>query len=136
MAGLLIYENGSTYRIIKGCPSVLRQPLYFLFPKIETLFEAVDTSASVYELLLTREEWVAFRANINNDILLRGASLDYVTARTTDGGLLILGMDSLFQWFHLFPREITDINQNCTTMIPQIMWNCKLYFNQLTVTRG
>ena len=44
--------------------------LFALLIQIETLLEAINTSAGVYQLLLTREEGVALGANVNDDILL------------------------------------------------------------------
>ena len=38
-------------------------------------------------------------ANFNADILLGGAGVDYVTAHTSDGCVLVIGMDSVL---HLF----------------------------------
>jgi hypothetical protein len=67
-----------------------------LLIQIETLLEAINTSAGVYQLLLTREEGVALGANVNDDILLSGAGLNDIAAGTADRGLLVLGMDALF----------------------------------------
>ena len=66
-----------------------------LLVQIETLLEAINTSAGVYQLLLAREEGVALGANVNDDILLSGASLNDIAASATNGRLLIIGMDAL-----------------------------------------
>ena len=66
-----------------------------LLIQVEALLKAINTSAGVYQLLLTGEERMALRANVNDDVFLGGASLDDVAAGTTNGRLLIIGMDSL-----------------------------------------
>ncbi len=66
-----------------------------LLVQIETLLKAINTSAGIYQLLLTGEERVTLRANVNYDILLGRASLDDIAASATNGRLLIVGMDSL-----------------------------------------
>ena len=65
-----------------------------LLVQIETLLEAINTSAGVYQLLLAREEGVALGANVNDDILLGGAGLNDISAGTAARGLLVLGMDA------------------------------------------
>ena len=70
--------------------------LFSLLVQIETLLEAINTSAGVYQLLLTREEGVALGANVNDDVLLGGAGLNDIAAGTADRGLLVVGMDALF----------------------------------------
>ncbi len=66
-----------------------------LLIQVEALLKAINTSAGVYQLLLTGEERMALRANVDNDVLLRGARFDDVAASATNGRLVILGMDSL-----------------------------------------
>ncbi len=66
-----------------------------LLVQIETLLKAINTSAGIYQLLLTGEERVTLRANVNYDILLGRASFDDIAASATNGRLLIVGMDSL-----------------------------------------
>ena len=56
--------------------------LFSLLVQIETLLEAINTSAGVYQLLLTREEGVALGANVNDDVLLGGAGLNDIAAGT------------------------------------------------------
>ena len=68
--------------------------LFALLIQIETLLEAINTSAGVYQLLLTREEGVALGTNFHTDILLGGAGRIDSTASAADGGLLIIRMDS------------------------------------------
>ena len=66
-----------------------------LLIQVEALFIAINTSAGVYQLLLTGEERMALGTNVNYDVLLGGASLDDVAASTTNGRLFVVGMDSL-----------------------------------------
>ena len=80
--------------------------LFSLLVQIETLLEAINTSAGVYQLLLTREEGVALGANVNDDILLGGAGLNDIAAGTADRGLLVVGMDALF---HVVSPLSTDM---------------------------
>lgn len=68
---------------------------FILLVQIETLLKAINTSAGIYQLLLTGEERVTLRTNVNYDILLSRASLDDIAASATNGRLLIIGMDSL-----------------------------------------
>ena len=71
----------------------------------EALVEAINTSAGIDELLLTRKEGMAFGANFNADILAGGAGLDLRAARAADDGGLILGMDVLFHWLSPLSRS-------------------------------
>ncbi len=66
-----------------------------LLVEIKTLLEAINTSAGVYQLLLTGEERVTLRANVYYDVLLGGASLDDIAASTTNSCLLIIWVDTL-----------------------------------------
>ena len=68
---------------------------FILLVQIETLLEAINTSAGIYQLLLTGEERVTLRANVNDDVLLGRASLNDVATSATNGRLLIIGMDAL-----------------------------------------
>lgn len=67
-----------------------------LLIEIKTPLEAVNTSAGVYQLLLTGEERVTLRANVNYDILLCGASFNNIAASTTNCCLIIVRMYTLF----------------------------------------
>jgi hypothetical protein len=61
----------------------------------ELLVEAFNTSASVNQLLLAGIERVTLGADFNSDILLSRPGLKHGTTSTANGGLLIIGMDSL-----------------------------------------
>ena len=67
-----------------------------LFVQTETLSELVYTAAGINQLLLTGVEGVTSRTNFNTNILFRRAGLDDITAGAFDGGLLIIGMKTLF----------------------------------------
>ena len=61
----------------------------------ELLVETFNTSASVNQLLLAGIERVTLGADFNSDILLGRPGLKHGTTSTANGGLLIIGMDSL-----------------------------------------
>lgn len=65
-----------------------------LLAQTELLVEAADTPAGIEHLLLTGEEGVALCANFHADILLGRTGVVNGTASATDGGLLIIRMDS------------------------------------------
>ena len=63
---------------------------------IETFLETINTTASIYQLLLAGIEGMALGADLHGDILLGGAGLDDLAAGAADGRTLVLGMDALF----------------------------------------
>ena len=65
-------------------------------------FEPLDTTSGVYELLLTREERVAVRADFDLDLRLRRSRLKRVAARARDDGTLIRWM---YTCFHCLLRD-------------------------------
>ena len=67
----------------------------------KALVEALNTSASVNQLLLTSVEGMALRANFDVDLGLGGTSLDDVAACAGDGAVNVVRMDTLFHSFHL-----------------------------------
>ena len=69
-----------------------------LLLQAEALVEAINTSTGVNQLLLAGIERVALGADLNGDVLLGGAGLDDVAAGASDGGLLVIGMDSFFHF--------------------------------------
>ena len=69
--------------------------------EVETLLEAVNTSAGIDKLLFTGEERMALGANFNADILGCGTGGYLVTARAADSSFLVLGMQILFHSIHL-----------------------------------
>ena len=66
--------------------------LIFLF-HIETLLEAINTSASIYELLLTGVERMALGADINLHLFLRRTGFKCFTAYAANDAFAVLGMD-------------------------------------------
>ena len=70
-------------------------PLTGYLLQAELLVEAFNTSASVNQLLLAGIERVTLGADFNSDILLSRPGLEHGTTSTANGGLLIIGMDSL-----------------------------------------
>ena len=82
-------------------PASKRCRLYFLL-QAETLVEAINASTGVNQLLLAGIEGVALGADFNTDLLLGRASGKSITASATDGGLLVVGMDTFLHFVHLF----------------------------------
>ena len=68
--------------------------------------EALDPARGVHQLQLTGEERMARRADVDVDVLLGGAGLDDVAARTDDGGTSRSGDECLPSW-----REAAGINR-------------------------
>ena len=66
-----------------------------------SLLELIDTSACIYELLLTCVERVALGADVNTQAALRGSCLESLAASALYGDNLCLRMDSFFHVFHL-----------------------------------
>ena len=60
------------------------------------LVELVHAAAGVDELLLAGVEGVALGADFNGDVLLGRTGLNHIAAGAANGGLLIVGMNSLF----------------------------------------
>ncbi len=78
-------------------------PVYeCLFVCFESLLEFVDATAGIDELLLAGIERMALRANFNLHLAaLGGSGLNALTAGTNNSALFVVGMDSLFHFFHL-----------------------------------
>jgi len=66
--------------------------LCFLF-HIEALLEAINTSASINQLLLAGVERMALRADINLHLFLCGTGLKSFTAYAANYAFAVLGMD-------------------------------------------
>ena len=62
--------------------------------------ELINAAAGVDQLLLAGVEGVALGADLNRDVLLGGAGLYDGAAGASDGGLLIIGMDSFLHWYN------------------------------------
>ena len=74
---------------------------------VETLVEALDASAGIDQLLLAGEEGVALGADFNTEIRDGRTGLDGVAAGAPDNGGLIIGMNFLFHFFHLFKQKLS-----------------------------
>ena len=74
--------------------------------QVVLLVETINTTAGVYQLLLTCKERVTLGANFDLDVLLGGTGLNYFAACTTDSGLFVVGMDSFLHRIHLFRQVI------------------------------
>ena len=82
----------------------LKAPVYQL--KTISLFELIDTSTGINQLLLAREERMAITANIyfENFTILRRASLESSSTSASNSYFVIFGMDISFHYFHLAVR--------------------------------
>ena len=75
-----------------------------LLAAVKTLVELVNTSASVYQLLLASVERMALGANFNLQVTLGGSALNNRAASALNGAFLVFGMDSCLHLFHLFTK--------------------------------
>ncbi len=66
--------------------------------EIELLLELVYTSACIYKLLLAGEKRMAFRANINLNVVLNRLGNIFCATSTLDSGGLVIGMDTLLHF--------------------------------------
>ena len=108
----------------------------FLLLQAEFLVELFNTSAAVYQLLLTGEERVALGTDFHSDILLGGTCLDHISAGTSDGSRLIIGMDAVFHAVTAFHSCLSPMGSNpsvnyAVTIITRVMENVKCYFFSL-----
>ena len=76
---------------------------------IETLFEAIHTSAGIHQLLLAGEERMAFGADFDFQLGFNGAGLKRFTANAANGGLDIFRMDFFFHAFSPLLRMLMGI---------------------------
>jgi hypothetical protein len=65
------------------------------------LVELINTAAGVDQFLLAGIERMALGADLNGDVLLGGAGLDDRAASASDGGLLVIRMNSFLHCFSL-----------------------------------
>ena len=61
-----------------------------------TLLELINTSAAVNEFLAAGVEGVALGADLDGDVLLRGAGLIHGAAGAADRGRLVIRMETVF----------------------------------------
>ena len=82
----------------------LKAPVYQL--KTISLFELIDTSTGINQLLLAREERMAVAANIyfENVAFFRRARFESSSTSASYGYFVIFGMDISFHYFHLAVR--------------------------------
>ena len=66
-----------------------------LLVEVEFLLELIYTSACINKLLLAGKERMAFRANIDLDVILNGFGNIFCATSTLDSGGLVFGMDTL-----------------------------------------
>src|SRR5207247_4087057 len=76
----------------------------FLGPFGVTLLEAIDSACRVDQLLLACEEWMALRADLDAQLLLRRTGRPRLAASAVDLDLMILRMDLCFHGLTLVRR--------------------------------
>lgn len=100
----------------------LKAPVYQL--KTISLFELIDTSTGINQLLLTREERMAITANIHfeNFTIFRRAGLESSSTSANNSYFVIFGMYISFHYFHLAVRFFFL----CFSIIPlfSLLVNC------------
>ena len=71
--------------------------------EIELLLKLIYSTASVNELLLAGKERMAFRANINLNVILNGLGNIFCATSTLNSRSVVFGMETLFHFkFPLF----------------------------------
>ena len=103
--------------------SFLRRLLFFL--QIESLTEALYTSSSVKDSLLSSKEWVTIRTDINLQQRLDAECLKTISTSTAYCGLNIIWMYSLF---HKNSPEL--IIHYCSIATKRISNEASPYFNR------
>ena len=100
----------------------LKAPVYQL--KTISLFELIDTSTGINQLLLAREERMAIAANIyfKNVAFFGRTGLESSSTSASNGYFVIFRMDISFHYIHLAVR----FSLLCLTIIPffLILVNC------------
>lgn len=66
--------------------------------EVELLLELINTSACIYKLLLAGEERMAFRTNINLNVVFYRLGNIFGATSTLDSGGLVIGMDTLLHF--------------------------------------
>lgn len=77
----------------------------------ETFVESVYTSAGVNELLLTGEERMTLRANIQTDVLLSRAGFKLGSASTSDDCFFVIRVNALFHALSLLSKLLNSITK-------------------------
>ena len=100
----------------------------------ETLLEAIDASAGVYQLLLAGVERMALGANINLHLFLCRPGLKRLTAYAANDALAILGMD-LFLHCSFTSFAYAMIGYAASDIITHIRDHCKGEFTEILLDR-
>ena len=77
----------------------------------ETLLKAINTSASIHQLLLASVEGMALGANFHLQFLFHRASFKRFTAHAANGGCPIFGMDFILHDFTSFAHALLGLFQ-------------------------
>ena len=81
---------------------IKKKPELFFVLHAITLFEHINTTARIDQLLLTGKERMAFGAYFNADVFLRGSRLNHVATSAGNRRFFILRMDRFLHFCHLF----------------------------------
>jgi len=93
-------KNGENAPKKKPLPSTLLRFGFFRFLRVCVLaLEAFDATRRIHQFLLTREKWVAVRADfdLQHLTLHRGTGLKGIAAGAVHGNRMIIGVNSFFQ---------------------------------------
>lgn len=90
LENLRVCRLGPYFRGSLGC---LRLSCFFFFLTVLS-HEFLYTASRIDELLLTCEEWVTIRADLNLEITDRGSRLECVAANTSDDRPFVRWMDT------------------------------------------
>ena len=80
--------------------------------EIELLLELINTTACINKLLFAGEERMAFRANINLNVVLNRLGNIFCAASTLNNGGLVFGMETLLHFLYPLFRMIRGQSPN------------------------
>ena len=105
----------------------LKAPVYPL--KTISLFELIDTSTGINQLLLAREERMAIAANIyfENFTIFRRAGLESSSTSASYGYFVIFRMDISFHYIHLAVRFFFMLNNYNPFFNPRQLFLTAIY---------
>ena len=88
------------------------------------LLEHVNTPAGIDELLLAREERMAFGTNVHAQLRFRGAGLKFIAAGAFHSRGFVFGMNTLFH----FHSPLSGFHQISIGILPQRRKKSKPFF--------